>query len=422
MTIETGTRVEERQGQVPLASSEHNQGRFRFDLLREDAATWARRGWITTTRGMIETPVFMPVGTQATVKTLLPDEVAATGARIILANTYHLMLRPGVELIREAGGLHRFMGWDGPILTDSGGFQVFSLAHQNKVIEEGVTFSSHIDGSRWTMTPENVVDLQLGFGSDIMMQLDHVLGLPAERAAIHDATERSSRWLERAITAVAESRSSEAASVLFGIQQGGMEADLRREHARRISSMDVAGCAVGGLSVGEPKAVMAEMLEESTPWLPRDKPRYLMGVGSPEDLWHGVARGIDMFDCVLPTRAARNGGVFTPDGRMMITASRWRHHHAPIDETCDCRACTRFTAAYIHHLFRAKEVLGLRLASEHNLRFLARIMEDIRASLEDGTFSQRAAAFIDRYQTTGQDDVAWPDRSAGVAGEGSGNG
>ncbi len=421
MTIETSARDTERQEQAPLAYSEHNHRRFRFDLLREDPVTWARRGRITTTHGVIETPVFMPVGTQATVKTLLPEEVAATGAPIILANTYHLMLRPGVELIREAGGLHRFMRWDGPILTDSGGFQVFSLAHQNKVTEEGVTFASHIDGSRWTMTPESVVGLQLGFGSDIMMQLDHVLGLPAERTAIHDATERSSRWLERAIAALDETQPTDSASVLFGIQQGGMEADLRREHAERIASMNVAGCAVGGLSVGEPKAVMAEMLEVSTPWLPRDKPRYLMGVGSPEDLWHGVARGIDMFDCVLPTRAARNGGVFTPDGRVMITASRWRHHHAPVDETCDCRACTGFTAAYIHHLFRAKEVLGMRLASEHNLRFLARVMEDIRAALEDGTFSQRAAAFTDRYRTTGQDDVPWPRRTDATTGKGSGD-
>ena len=396
-----------------LAASESSHGRFRFDLLREDDRTWARRGRITTSRGVIETPVFMPVGTQATVKTLHPDEVKATGAQIILANTYHLMLRPGADVIRQAGGLHRFMGWDGPILTDSGGFQVFSLAAHNKVTEQGVTFASHIDGSRWTMTPENVIDLQLAYGSDIMMQLDHVLGLPAERAAILDATERSSRWLERAIAALGAVQSPGSASVLFGIQQGGMEADLRREHAERLASMDVAGCAVGGLSVGEPKAVMAEMLEHSTPYLPKGKPRYLMGVGSPEDLWHGVARGIDMFDCVLPTRAARNAGMYTPDGRIMISNARWRHEHRPVDETCDCRACTQFTAAYLHHLFKAKEVLGLRLASEHNLRFLARIMEEIRTSIEDGTFAQRAEAFTSRYKAVGSDeDIPFPVRSA----------
>lgn len=393
----------------PAASSHANGERFRFDLLREDSNTWARRGRITTTRGQIETPAFMPVGTQATVKTLHPDEVQATGAQIILANTYHLMLRPGAELIREAGGLHRFMGWSRPLLTDSGGFQVFSLAANNKVTENGAAFASHIDGSRWTMTPESVIDLQLAFGSDIMMQLDHVLGLPAERSAIIDATERSSRWLDRSIAALDARDRSDAPGVLFGIQQGGMEADIRRDHARRLAGMDVTGCAIGGLSVGEPKPVMAAMLEQSTPYLPRAKPRYLMGVGSPEDLWQCVARGIDMFDCALPTRTARNGGLFTHDGRITITNASWRHEHRPVDETCDCRACTGFTAAYLHHLMRAGEVLGLRLASEHNLRFLGRIMDDIRTSIEGGSFASRAEAFVNRYQSAnGQQMVSLP--------------
>ena len=384
-----------------LASSEALSGRFRFDLLIEDPATLARRGQITTTRGLIQTPVFMPVGTQATVKTLDPREVRQTGAQIILSNTYHLMLRPGVDIIRAAGGLHRFMDWHGPILTDSGGFQVFSLAANNKVTEEGVTFASHIDGSRWTMTPESVIDLQLGYGSDIMMQLDHVLGLPAERYAIEDATERSARWLERAVKAYRVQGGEESRSVLFGIQQGGMDADLRIRSARQVSSLEVAGCAVGGLSVGEPKPMMAEMLEVSTPELPRNKPRYLMGVGSPEDLWHGVARGIDMFDCVLPTRAARNGALFTPSGRITITNARFKNEHVPIDETCDCDACTRFTAAYVHHLFRAGEIFGMRLASLHNLRFLARQMEAIRSALEAGTFASALAEFDARYLPTG---------------------
>lgn len=348
--------------------------------------------------GAIETPVFMPVGTQATVKTLHPAEVAETGAQIILANTYHLMLRPGVEVVREAGGLHTFMNWQRPILTDSGGFQVFSLAANNKVKEEGVTFASHIDGSRWTITPESVIALQLGYGSDIMMQLDHVLGLPAERRKIQDATERSARWLERAIVAYDNSDGSETRSVLFGIQQGGMEEDFRIESARRLANMDVAGCAVGGLSVGEPKEVMAAMLEITTPELPREKPRYLMGVGSPEDLWHGVARGIDMMDCVLPTRAARNGALYTMNGRINITKQQWKHVHAPVDETCDCVACTQFTAAYIHHLFRAQEIFGMRLASVHNLRFLARQMEEIRAALDNGTFAEAFRRFDERYQ------------------------
>ncbi|HEV2129338.1 MAG TPA: tRNA guanosine(34) transglycosylase Tgt [Thermomicrobiales bacterium] len=399
-----------------LAYSEANGGRFRFDLLSEDRATWARRGRITTARGEIETPVFMPVGTQATVKTLLPEEVESTGAQIILSNTYHLMLRPGGELIREAGGLHRFMQWHRPILTDSGGFQVFSLAASNKVTEEGVRFNSHIDGTRWTMTPESATDLQLAFGSDIMMQLDHVIGLPADRTKIQDATERSSRWLERSIAALHDRQPDESPAVLFGIQQGGMEADLRREHAERLGTMDVAGCAVGGLSVGEPKAIMAEMLEHSTPFLPREKPRYLMGVGSPEDLWHGVARGVDMFDCVLPTRAARNSSMYTPDGRITVSNAAWRHTHRPVDETCDCRACTQYTAAYLHHLFKANEVLGLRLASEHNLRFLARIMEEIRAAIKEGTFGERAEAFLSRYKAVKMHDVvALPSRAPMVS-------
>jgi queuine tRNA-ribosyltransferase len=373
-------------------------GQFSFELLAEDRVTLARRGQITTTRGTIETPVFMPVGTQATVKTLHPAEVRETGAQIILANTYHLMLRPGLDIIEEAGGLHTFMRWNGPILTDSGGFQIFSLASNARVTEEGVRFASHIDGSKWEMTPERVIDLQMGFGSDIMMQLDHLIGLPAERTAIAAATERSARWLERATTHYRDRNGSASRSVLFGIQQGGMEADLRRDSARRLASMDVAGCAVGGLSVGEPKPVMAEMLEVSTPELPRDKPRYLMGVGSPEDLWNGVARGIDMFDCVLPTRAARNGALFTPDGRVSIRNASWKHIHEPVDQTCDCVACTEFTAAYLHHLFRAEEVLGLRLASVHNLRFLARQMDEIRAAISAGTFAKAHSAFADRYR------------------------
>lgn len=381
-----------------IATSDALSGRFGFDLFAEDTQTLARRGRIRTTRGVIETPVFMPVGTQATIKTLDPIEVKATGAQIILANTYHLMLRPGVDIVREAGGLHAFMGWPRPILTDSGGFQVFSLAANNKVTEQGVTFASHIDGSRWTMTPESVVDLQLGYGSDIMMQLDHVLGLPAEPVAIRDATERSARWLDRAVTAYDRQGGPDSRTVLFGIQQGGMDRDLRVWSAQRVAEANVAGCAIGGLSVGEPKPVMAEMLEISTPHLPRHKPRYLMGVGSPEDLWHGVARGIDMFDCVLPTRAARNGGLYTSDGRITITNAAFKRLHVPVDETCDCPACTRFTASYIHHLFRAGEVFGLRLASMHNLRFLARQIDAIRAALDAGTFAAALAKFDARYQ------------------------
>ena len=357
----------------------------------------------------------MPVGTQAAVKTLHPDEVRATGASIILANTYHLMLRPGVETIRRADGLHRFMGWDGPILTDSGGFQVFSLAHKAQVSDDGVTFRSHIDGSAHRLTPERAVELQLGFGSDVLMPLDHVVGLPAERVAVRDATERSHRWLVRSLEAHRARDETGRGSVLFGIAQGGLEPDLRRESARFVASSEVAGCAIGGLSVGEPKPLMAAMLEVVEPDLPRQKPRYLMGVGSPEDLWMGVERGVDLFDCVLPTRLARNGAVFTPDGRVSIRHRFFADQHEPLDPSCDCAACCRFTAAYLHHLFRAGEVLGLRLASAHNLRFLARQMESIRAAIEAGAFTQAHAEFRDRYRPVGA--VGGGVRDDGLEGE-----
>jgi queuine tRNA-ribosyltransferase len=372
-----------------------------FRLLATDAGGAARRGELTLAHGTVQTPAFMPVGTVATIKTLHPDEVRATGAEIVLANTYHLMLRPGLETLQAAGGLHRFMGWDGPILTDSGGFQIFSLAHKAKIREEGVTFRSHIDGTPYELSPERTMELEIGFGADIVMQLDHVLGLPAERDAIRDATERSHRWLERCILAYRDLGGAERGSALFGICQGGLEPDLRRESAQYIAQADVWGCAIGGLSVGEPKPQMAAMLEVVEPELPREKPRYLMGVGSPEDLWMGVARGVDLFDCVLPTRLARNAALFTPEGRVNIRARVWAQHHAPLDETCDCDACTRFTAAYLHHLFRADEVLGLRLASVHNLRFLARQMEQIRAAIEQGNFRSAAAEFEARYRPVG---------------------
>ena len=342
----------------------------------------------------------MPVGTQATVKTLLPSEVAATGAEILLCNTYHLMLRPGLGTLVAAGGLHTFMGWDGPILTDSGGFQIFSLAGQARVHESGVTFRSHIDGSPHQLEPESAVALQLGWGSDIVMALDHLVGLPAERQRVQDATDRTHRWLDRCVAAFAALGGREF-SALFGICQGGMDAKMRRASAESLAESDVAGCAIGGLSVGEPKPVMAEMLEIVAPVLPADKPRYLMGVGSPEDLWMGVARGVDMFDCVLPTRLARNGAVFTPDGRVNIKQRRFAEQHEPIDAECDCGACADFSAAYIHHLFRAREILGLRLASVHNLRFLARQMENIRVAIEQHRFSSAQAQFMDRYRPVG---------------------
>ena len=359
-------------------------------------------GRLTTSRGVIDTPAFMPVGTQATVKTLHPDEVRRTGAQIVLANTYHLMLRPGLDVIREAGGLHRFMQWSGPLLTDSGGFQIFSLATQVKVREEGAAFRSHIDGSRHLLTPERAVQLQHGFGSDIMMQLDHVVGYPADPRLFHEAMLRSHRWLLRCLDEHQRLNAGSGGHALFGITQGGMDAELRKESARLVAETDVAGCAIGGLSVGEPKDLMLEMLAATEPELPENKPRYLMGVGSPEDLWNCVALGVDMFDCVLPTRLGRNAAMLTPEGRVNIRAARYRNHHRPLDESCDCEACTTFTAAYIHHLFRADEVLGLRLASIHNLRFIARQMEVIRVSLTEGTFESRKRAFLSTYKAVGQ--------------------
>jgi queuine tRNA-ribosyltransferase len=355
---------------------------------------------MTTAHGTVETPAFMPVGTQGTVKTLSPHEVRETGAQIILANTYHLMLRPGLDTLVAAGGLHRFMGWNGPILTDSGGFQIFSLAGNVRVRESGVTFRSHIDGSHHHIEPEGAVALQLGWGSDIAMALDHLVGLPAESETVRDATDRTHRWLTRCVDAFDALGGNERAA-LFGICQGGADRELRRVSAEAIASEPVAGCAIGGLSVGEPKPVMAEMLEVVSPVLPAEKPRYLMGVGSPEDLWMAVARGVDLFDCVLPTRLARNGALFTPNGRVNIKQRRFANVHGPLDQECDCEACTGFSAAYLHHLFRAREILGLRLASVHNLRFLARGVEAMRRAIEADRFASAHDAFLSRYQPVG---------------------
>ncbi len=375
-----------------------------FEVIATDPSTGARRGRVTCRHGVIETPAFMPVGTQGTVKTLHPDEVWATGARIMLANTYHLMLRPGAPLVKAAGGLHRFISWNAPILTDSGGFQVFSLAHNARVIDTGVTFRSHLNGDRIHLSPERAIELQLDFGADIIMALDHFVGLPATREATARATARTALWLDRCIEAYHRLDGPQRGSSLFAICQGGMEPDLRRESAQMVAETPVAGCAIGGLSVGEAKPVMHAMLEEVGPLLPPAKPRYLMGVGSPEDLWHGVRRGVDLFDCVLPTRLARNGALFTADGRIDIHARRYAEVHDPIETDCDCATCSRFSAAYLHHLFRAREILGLRLASVHNLRFLSRQMDLMRSAIENGCFGTAFAGFTGRYQPVTRTD------------------
>lgn len=350
---------------------------------------------LTTPHGAIETPVFMPVGTQATVKSVSPDDLRDLGAQIILSNTYHLYLRPGAELIERFGGLHRFMSWDRSMLTDSGGFQVFSLSHNRKIDDEGVTFKSHIDGSTHRFTPEMVVRVEEQLGADIIMVLDECTTYPSPHDYNRRALARTHSWAERCLAA--HTRSDQA---LFAIVQGSTYPDLRRESAITLAALDFPGYAVGGLSVGEPKDEMHHILEETTPLLPTDKPRYLMGVGSPEDLVECVARGIDMFDCVLPTRVARNGALLTRDGRLPIKSARYALVDAPIEPDCDCYTCRNFSLGYLHHLFRAEELLAYRLNSIHNLRFLVRVAEEMRAAILDGTFSHYREEFLARYRPT----------------------
>ncbi len=365
----------------------------KLELITRDPASKARRGRLHTPHGTIETPVFMPVGTQATVKTLNPEEVRDLGAQIILSNTYHLYLRPGHDLVKEAGGLHRFMNWNGAVLTDSGGFQVFSLSDLRKITEEGVEFRSHIDGSKHFLSPEKAIEIENALGADIIMAFDECTPWPCEHDYAKRSLERTSRWAKRCKEAHA--RPDEQA--LFGIVQGSTFADLRAQSAREIVALDFPGYAIGGLSVGEPKELMAEMLEVTVPYLPEDKPRYLMGVGSPEDLVEGVWRGIDMFDCVLPTRIARHGTVFVPEGKLTVRNAKFARDFRPIQEGCDCYACKNYSRAYIRHLLKAEEMLGLRLCSIHNLRFLVRLMEEIRESLEQGTFAEYRRAFLARW-------------------------
>jgi queuine tRNA-ribosyltransferase len=354
----------------------------------------ARAGVLRTPHGDVPTPLFMPVGTQATVKSLTPAELREAGAGMILANAYHLLLRPGPALVQAAGGLHRFMAWDGPILTDSGGFQVFSLGRLRRVTDEAAVFRSHIDGSEHVLSPERAVAVQEALGADVIMALDEPPRPDASRAEAEAATARTHRWLERCL------RAQTTEQALFGICQGGMFADLRRASAAAVAASGTPGCAIGGLSVGEEKAVMWAMLDASLAELPAAKPRYLMGVGSPEDLVEAVRRGVDMFDCVLPTRLGRNGALFTPDGRVNIRNARFARCFEAVDPVCDCAACAVFSAAYLHHLFRCEELLGYRLASIHNVRFLTRLMGVAREAITHGAYGQFADAFLSRYQAT----------------------
>ena len=361
---------------------------FEFELLHVCKQTGARRGRLHTPHGVIETPIYMPVGTQATVKTMSPDELKLIGSQIILSNTYHLHLRPGEDLVAEAGGLHRFMNWDRPILTDSGGFQVFSLAELRKVSENGVEFQSHLDGSRHFFSPETSIGIQQKLGSDIMMQFDECSAWPCEYDRAKAAMYRTIRWLNRCMAA--KTREDQA---LFGIVQGAFYKDLRVECAKEMAKLDLPGFGIGGLSVGEPKEIMYEILEALNPVMPQDKPRYLMGVGSPDCLIEGVLRGVDMFDCVLATRVARNGTAFTRSGRLVIRNAQYAHDFTPLEPGCDCYACQNFTRAYIRHLFKAEEILALRLISWHNLRFLLKLMEDIRAAIEQDSLGDFVEEF-----------------------------
>ena len=364
-----------------------------YELIAKDERTGARAGIIHTPHGSFETPIFMPVGTQASVKGVSPDELKDLGAGIILSNTYHLFLRPGMELIREAGGLHKFMHWDRAILTDSGGFQVFSLGDLRKITEEGVTFRSHIDGSKKFLSPEVSMQVQMCLGSDIVMAFDECVPYPADYEYAKRSTERTQRWAERCQRAMTAPQQG-----LFGIVQGGMYKDLRRWHAARLVEMDLPGYAVGGLSVGEPPERMYEMLSYSTSLLPEDKPRYLMGVGTPDHLVEGVARGIDMFDCVYPTRVARNGMAMTWTGRLVMKNANLEHDHRVIEEGCGCYACRNgYTRAYIRHLVRAGEIFGLRLLSLHNLYFLEEFVRRMRAAIIEGQFESFRSEFLAGY-------------------------
>ena len=362
---------------------------FEYNLLAKQGR--ARAGVFNTPHGALETPVFAPVGTQATVKLLTPEQIKGVGASLVLSNTYHLYLRPGDELVREMGGLHNFMQWQGPMLTDSGGFQVFSLSNTRKVDEDGVTFKSHIDGSTHRFTPEKSIAIQENLGADIIMAFDECAD-PNDEVYIKKAMERTHRWAERSVKA--QTRNDQA---LFGIVQGGVNPDLRLASAKFISDLGTPGIAIGGLSVGETKKQMHDVLDVVVPALPEDKPRYLMGVGTPEDLIEGIRRGVDIFDCVLPTRLARHHAAFSPEGRLNLKNATFKRDERPINENCACYTCQTFTRAYIRHLVVAKELLAGTLLSIHNLHALIRLVKDMRAAIIDGSFEEQVPAWLNYW-------------------------
>ena len=364
-----------------------------FRLIQTCPQTRARAGELATPHAAVPTPVFLPVGSQGAVKTLTPQEVKSIGFNMVLANTYHLYLRPGIGVIEKLGGLHNFMGWDGAILTDSGGYQVFSLAPLRKVSDEGVTFRSHIDGSQHNFTPELAVQYQESLGADIIMVLDECPAHDDSLEKVKKATERTHRWAERCFKA--QKRPDQA---LYAIVQGGLFPELRRQSAEYLASLDFPGYAIGGLSIGEPKKLTLAMIEETVAFLPENKPRYLMGVGSPEDIVEAVARGCDIFDSALPTRVARNGALFTWQGRVNITNAAYSNMEQPVVPDCSCYACRNFSAAYLHHLFNAGELLAYRLATIHNLHFIDELVAKIRGAINDGTFSTFKEQFLTSYQ------------------------
>lgn len=366
---------------------------FKFTLEKKSTQCKARTGTIETNHGVIKTPVFMPVGTRATVKSMNNDELKSIGSQIILSNTYHLYLKPGQEIIRKADGLHKFMNWDKPILTDSGGFQVFSLSKTRKITEEGVRFRSHIDGSKHFISPEKSMEIQNDLGSDIMMAFDECVPYPASYEYTEDSMKRTLRWLKRC----KDYHKNTEKQNLFGIIQGGMYKDLREYSAKNTIDFDLPGYAIGGLSVGEPRDMMIDLLDFTTDFMPENKPRYLMGVGTPDYLFEAVEHGIDMCDCVLPTRIARNGTALTSKGKLVVKNAKYKDDFSPLDENCDCYACKNHTRAYIRHLLNVDEILGARLLSIHNLRFLINLMENIRKSIEEDRYLEFKDEFYRNY-------------------------
>lgn len=366
---------------------------IQYELIKKCKQTGARLGIVHTPHGSFETPVFMPVGTLATVKTMSPEELKEIGAKIILSNTYHLWLRPGEDIVEEAGGLHSFMNWNGAILTDSGGFQVFSLSDLRRIEEEGVHFRNHLNGDKLFLSPEKATAIQNALGSDIMMAFDECPPYPSEYEYMKKSVERTSRWAERCLKA--HQRPKEQG--MFGIVQGGEFENLRKQSAQDLVSLGFSGYAVGGLSVGEPKEVMNKVLEFTVPLLPENKPRYLMGVGSPDSLIDGAIRGIDMFDCVLPTRIARNGTLMTSSGRLVVKNAKYARDFSPLDEQCDCYVCRNYSRAYIRHLIKCNETFGIRLTSYHNLYFLIKLMGQIREAIRHDRLRDFREEFFERY-------------------------